>query len=260
VLLCVGGLCASLACSENAILAPSADEIIVHAVLNTDVRDQFVIVQHNNGVPSKQAAVTGATVSVTTPDGRVLVADEVQDSSVYATQANEPRVTTVYRISLDKYGVTFVPGGAYALRIVIPGRAREIRGSTIIPAASAQPVATATSQLFDRLRDTLVLSWGRVSYAHAYEVSVSSSLSIFAVFADTSVDLPGTTISRGGSRAFASGVTNNVTITAVDANYYDYFRRDSDPYSSSGVISHLDGATGVFGSIRRLGVRVLQVK
>jgi hypothetical protein len=38
-----------------------------------------------------------------------------------------------------------------------------------------------------------------------------------------------------------------VTVSAVDVNYYDYYRAQSDPFAGAPP-SHLTGAVGVFGA------------
>ncbi len=235
-------------------MLPTASEFIVHAVLDGNLRDQYVIVQRTNGIISAQAPVTGAQVTITAPDGRELIADEVRDSAaIFAARSYQPRVTTVYRISLDKYGVALVPGGTYRLRVRIPADKAEIMGSTVMPAILPAPPNSPVPVVFTRSRDTLSLSWKEVAHAQGYVVTFSSPAETEVVFADSSLTLAGT------ARVFRIGM-NSVVVSAVDVNYYDYFRRSSDVFSGSGLINHLEGGTGVFGSISRLSTMTLDVR
>jgi len=98
--------------------------------------------------------------------------------------------------------------------------------------------------------DSLTLTWPRVAGAIAYDVSVSLKGSlVFEAFADTSIVLSTRTKTSNGSLAFYPGFTHQIVVSAVDVNYYDYYRHSSDLFTGSGPISHLDGAVGVFGSI-----------
>jgi hypothetical protein len=242
-------LCASLvgaaSCIDKAPTSPTANALLVHAVLDLGSRDQYVVIQSTTGAIDQQRPVTGAVVTITTPDGRGLLAEETLDSTHYLTPSTVPRVTTVYRVSLDRYGIDLVPGGSYLLRVTTPD-GREVSGMTTIP--NAVLGTASTTQTIDRERDTVRMNVPRVAGASAYEVLVSSSRNRATFFSDTAVTIPGSA-SGNGSMIFGPGTTHVLIVSAVDQNYYDYFRRASDPWTSSGLISHLDGAIGVFGSI-----------
>jgi len=221
---------------------------VIHAVLDAGARDQYVVVQTTTGALNQQKEVAAADVVITTPDGRALRADEVRDSLVYTTMRFiTPQVGTVYRISLDKYGVALVAGGTYSLRVRLPD-GREVTGHTTMPPTSQSPPINS-SITFDRARDTLRLAWPASAGARVYEVFIASSRSAFTAFADTSIALPGTAQTSSGAFAFIPGTTSQLVVSAVDDNYYDYYRRGSDPFSGGGIESHLVGGIGVFGSI-----------
>jgi len=235
-------LCISLlggaGCIDQAPTSATANALIVHAVLDLGSRDQYVVIQSTTGAIDQQRPVPGAVVTLTTPDGHALLADETIDSTRYIA-VTTPRVTTVYRVALDRYGIDLVPGGVYRLRVTTPD-GREVRGMTTIPNAVLD--TASTTQTIDPGRDTVRLSVPRVAGASAYEVYASWRAKA-AFFNDTAVALP-----APPDDAFI--VTPRlVVVTAVDQNYYDYFRRASDPFTGSGLISHLDGAIGVFGSV-----------
>jgi hypothetical protein len=252
-------ICASAGCVQEEIIQPHADAVLVHAVLDMDARDQFVIVQSTTGALDGQRAVSGATVTITAPDGRVLVADEIRDT-VRSAPFDPPPISPLYRISLDRFGVTLVGGGTYRLKVVLPG-AREVSGVTTLPAFPPVKTVTTTPQVFVAARDTLTLAWPRVTNAHSYEINVSTSSQVtFSMFTDTSVALTRASLGDNGARPFWSGQQQQVVVNAVDVNYYDYYRRSSDLITGSGVVNHLEGATGVFGSIVRVSSRVLDVR
>lgn len=225
-------------CVDQVPTSPTANALIVQAVLDLGARDQYVVIQSTTGTIDQQRPVTGAVVTITTPDGRGLLAEETRDSTRYLTRSDMPRVTTVYRVSLDRYGIDLVPGGTYRLHVTTPD-GRGVSGTTKIPTAILD-TAPATQTIDPR--DTIRVSVPRFAGASAYEV-YASWRSRAAFFNDTAVTLPAP---PGGGFIVTPRV---VVVSAVDQNYYDYFRRSSDPWTGSGLISHLDGAIGVFGSI-----------
>jgi hypothetical protein len=81
------------------------------------------------------------------------------------------------------------------------------------------------------------------------------------LFADTSIALPGTAADIDGSPlAFVSGLTHQLAVIAVDQNYFDYCRRTADVFTGGGLIMHLDGGIGVFGSVVTVATRTIVVK
>ncbi len=80
------------------------------------------------------------------------------------------------------------------------------------------------------------------------------------MFTDTSVVLPGTVRDQDGNVVFVVGQTHQLAISAVDSNYYDYYRTASDEFTGTGVINRLHGALGVFGSIVPLMSRTIVVQ
>jgi hypothetical protein len=240
------------ACVDQTPFTPTTSSVIVHAVLDVTARDQYVIVQSTSGTLITQRAIASASVSIITPDGRQLIADEVRDSTQFGVAGGVPLANPVYRVSLDRYGANLVAGGTYALRITLPD-GRKVSGVTTIP-----PVAPSFSTQTDTLdrQGALSIAWTRTAGVKAYELFVSPSAAKRGLFADTSVVL--TRESRIGSQVmFVSGSTATVLVNAVDDNYYDYLRRASDPYTANGVINRLEGAVGVFGSVVRVARRTV---
>lgn len=254
----VGLLIASWACVDQFGVSPSANAVIVHAVLDASARDQYVIVQTTTGAVVSQKAVSGATVVILTPSGLALTAEELHDSTFFPVRSGEPRVTTVYHISLDRYGVSLASGSTYTLHVTLPDQ-REVTGSTTIPSSTPRAVLAVPATL-TRANESLSLAWPRVTGATAYDVSISSARSSYTVFADTAVVLRGTAENSDGTPAFVAGLAHRITVSAVDANYYDYYRRGSDLFTGTGPISRLNGAIGVFGSIVPLASATVDVR
>jgi hypothetical protein len=115
--------------------------------------------------------------------------------------------------------------------------------------------------VFFRLRDTLRLSWPRVPGARSYELLLRSHRfgDEYRIFTDTTVLIPGTALTLTGDEILPAGASVDVMVSAVDANYYDYYRSQSDPFAGAAP-SHLTGAMGVFGSVAPILVTELQVR
>ncbi|HEY4130480.1 MAG TPA: hypothetical protein VGM50_07670 [Gemmatimonadaceae bacterium] len=235
-------------------MSPGENVIVVHAVLDAAASDQYVIIQLTTGATRTAADLTGAQVMIVPPTGGEWIAREELDSvaiGVSRSGTNAYRVNTVYHVALGTIGDSIVPGGRYQLRIVLPTGATVI-GSTTVPNVAAFKTTGATATPFDIAHDALTLHWQRVVGARGYEVQVHSQLSDYSAFADTSITLDGSTKTSDGQLAFIAHMTNQLVISAVDSNYFDYFRRGSDPFSGVSAVSHLNGALGVFGSIVEL--------
>jgi hypothetical protein len=247
------------ACVDQTAITPTADELVVQAVLDAGAGDQYVLVQSTTGGVSSATTVSSATVTLTLPDGRVVRATEELDTTeVRSTNKALPRIKTVYRFALDTLGVALVPGGVYGLRVETPSGGL-VTGITRIPTAPVAIVDAGTFS-FDRASDTIALAWPRVRDARSYELHVHSSISDYSIFADTSITLTGATQSRDGTHALVAGQTNQIVVSAVDSNYYDYYSRSADLFTGVGALSHLSGGTGVFGSIVELKIRNVAVR
>ena len=159
-----------------------------------------------------------------------------------------------------------VPGGTYTLRVQTPD-GEEATGTTTMPEFQL-PNSIAIDTLY-RERDTLRLSWGRVPSAARYLVNVQTrfeydSVHVFTdltytAFTDTSIVIPGTARTLDNERVFVSEIENWVMVSAVDVNYYTYFRPTADPFAGAPP-SKLTGAAGVFGSLAPVRVHFLEVR
>jgi hypothetical protein len=251
------------ACSfPEAPLPPGDRRLVVQSVLDPSRRFQIVDLSHTEGHESRARELDTALVEITTPNGTVLTAR--QDSALmYDGQTQKYGLIPRYRIDLQSAGVSLAPGGTYTLRITTR-LGDVISGSTTIPSATVGDLTP--SAIFRKLADTLRLTWARVPDAYTNEVQVWHALLGVAPselshqqFVDSSLVLAGTAKSLDGDEVFLAGVRSTVYVLAVDANYYEYYRLLSDPFTGAAP-SRLSGALGVFGSVvpvirRRLDVR-----
>jgi len=244
--------CAALAlmgaCVEQRPFGPAPDVIVVHAVLNPAERVQHVVVVRKTAGTGFDRMVSGATVSLVTPDGTTLPAAEVSTtgdpSDFYDGLTPSPR----YDISTS----VVATGQPYRLLVVLP-TGEVVEGETTAP--MAVPARSAIARRLDRDVDTLRLSWPRVPGARAYEVRITparDSMNFYSggyvTYADTAMTLPASATTRG-SPIFIPGFTYDLVVSAVDANYYLYYAFDSDQYTGTALPSSLRGAMGVFGAI-----------
>jgi hypothetical protein len=245
-------LCAATGCLEHTPLGPGDEVIVVHAVLNPRETVQHVVVERTSNEARRGAHVSGATVTLTAPDGTTFVGTEVK----------APLDTIRYELPMPRYDVpvgNVAMGTTYHLRVVVP-TGEVVEGETTMPNAVA--VSSMPERRLDRRRDTLRLSWPRVPGARAYEVRVVAqsdtliqtgensyvySYGQYATFADTSITLPGT-FKSGSTPVFYPSSRYDVVVSAVDANYYEYYRMDSEPLSATALPTSLRGAVGVFGA------------
>jgi uncharacterized protein DUF4249 len=254
--LAAAALAGLLGCVDQSLVAPSANVLIVQAVLDAGAPDQYVVVQQTNGAIARQVAVDGATVSLTFPDGHVLAAVAEHDSMRVERDGNGPPIGTVYHFALGAQPL--VPGGTYHLRVATPD-GRVVTGTTTIPSATPAADTTTGPTPVDLFRDTLPIVWRRVPGASGYEVRVEGQGIELSLFTDTSFVLTlGSFEAASGN--FQLDSVSHLVVSAVDANYYDYFRHKPDSFTGNGVINHLDGAIGLFGSIVEIDRRTLKFR
>lgn len=241
-------------CVDETPVQPRTNTLVVHAVLDASARDQAVSVLLTRGTEQSQRPIRGAVVALSLPDGRRFVASEETDSIARFR----------YHFSLDSLGFELVPGGTYRLDVEAPD-GRVVTGHTTIPNVAAGAATAPEQQL--NAGDTLRLAWARVPAARRYEVTVvavapnrDDIFSSAALFVDTAVALTAATKTSSGDDLFIRGLLNRLAVAAVDSNYYDYYRRDSDPFTGVGLITHLEGAEGVFGAIVPIQRRLLNVR
>lgn len=243
--------------------APSQQtRLVVHGMLDTQAGDQTVLIYRaRTGRPnlvegsgvSDDEPVSDAQVSLTGPDGFTSPADRLLTSS------GDCCVPGRYLFATGPGGRRLKPGDSYTLRIRTP-TGEEVTGTTTLPQGPTS-LAVESVHTFLRHFDTLRLSWPRVAGAASYEVIIRQPRfgGEYRAFTDTSFTLAGNALTIAGDEIFVRGEDAEVFVSAVDVNYYDYYRSQSDPFAGAAP-SHLTGAVGVFGSIAPIFHTLLLVR
>jgi hypothetical protein len=63
-----------------------------------------------------------------------------------------------------------------------------------------------------------------------------------------------------GEDVFEHSLTHLLAVIAVDENYFDYYHRTIDDFSTTGLVMHLEGGIGVFGSVVTIATRTIVVR
>lgn len=243
------------ACEFGEVTVPRpGGQVVVHAMLNPDASVQWVLVERTlTGTVSIDTAaifdplnpiVTGFGVPVSGARVEIRGADGTLFRGVEDAQA-----PGVYGIDVET-GPRPRPGVRYSL-LVRTRDSVEVTGETTIPNVAPAPIATLLEP-FDREADTLRLQWRPAAGARTWALRVESPRGPFFIFADSlSLRLPGSLRNLFADRlprVFVPGFEQAVTVSAVDANFYDYYRSRNDPFTGSGIINRLRGGVGLFGS------------
>jgi hypothetical protein len=250
------------ACEIEEIAIPRTEtHVAMHGVLSASAATQVVLLERTrNGsvllvappfdladpiVTDEGIAETGAIVSLTTPGGQTLLARE--DNTVRQDRKGEG----IYRFALP--GASLQRSGAYRLS-VLTTRGEVLSAETAVPAGEAAD--SAEQRVFDRARDTVILEWPAALGARSYLVRIETPFGPRSFFTDgTRVRLSGELRNVDVAalpRVFIPGFPQAVTVSAVDSNYYDWYRTHNDRLSGRGLISRVTGGIGVFGSLVRL--------
>ncbi len=275
---------AAVSCKLDKVALPiTTPQIVVHAVLSSNADTQKVLLERtltgayvlpryfNNTVtsaglfavdPNEPVVSDGgdpvhnATAELTLPSGQKLTAPE--QVTIINPVNGSAHGAGVYQFALK--GSTLVPGGLYKLRITIPG-GQVVTAETTVPTITPSTVQGITD--FDRDRDTLALTLPVVTGARAYEIDIDGPYEHWSAFTDsTHVRLPGTLRNLGTdllTRVFIPGFRQTVSLAAVDANLYDYYRTTNDGFVGSGVINRVQGGLGVFGAFITISRRTYNV-
>jgi hypothetical protein len=247
---------------------PSA--VVIHGVLTVATSTQTVLVERtltgvrqshlvygpidasdpivtDGGIPEE-----GAVVDLTGPDGQTIRARELQTFHPLGHGAG------VYVFSLA--GAALVPGGRYQLRVLTKEQ-ELVTAETTVPVAALAPTGPTID--FNRAEDTLALSWPKATSAAGFEVRIESPHAPWIAFTDsTHLALTGTLRSLAAENlpnVFVPGFRQGVSISAVDANLYDYYRTSNNDFTGTGLISRVSGGYGVFGSLVTVARRTLNV-
>ena len=253
---------------EKVGIPPTEAHVALHAVLSATSPNQVVLLERTrNGsvaftapafeVPDpvmsdEGIAESDAVMTLTTPGGTTLVARED------AAWRGDGKGRGIYRFALP--GDALERGGPYRLSVRTL-RNEILEAETSVPTGDA--AAGATQRTFDRVRDTMVLEWSPAPGARSYFVRIETPFGPRAFFTDeTRVRLTGdlrNIEAAGLPRVFIPGFPQAVTVSAVDSNYYDWFRTHSNTISGTGLVNRVRGGIGVFGSLVRLHFEDLHV-
>lgn len=261
------------------------DGVVVHGVLNPEAPDELILVEKiltgrveipdtlhfdpaepilsGGGVPEENAVVT--VQDLTTGESGTALEDRLFLSSgkgagVYRI-VNGPKPTFPQPGDPAERHLPVLRSHRYRLTIRTAA-GRVVTAETLVPVAIA--AVTYTSPVpFDRDTDTLRLAWTPATQAARYLFRITTPLGPFTFFTDSAgVAVPGTLqniFAPAIPFVFTPGFEQDVSIAAVDTNYYDYYRSASDPFTGSGRISHVSGGSGVFGSYVQMVFRPLDV-
>ena len=258
-MLLVGG------CKRELINIPAGpQELVIHGVLNPADTMQIVLIERTlsgavgtpmllpfdsrEPITSDWGVAEGeVTTSITAPDGTVYPGTEVNRCFQVPPQLCDSKGAGVYKFFLR--GSNLVPGAKYSFH-AITKQGEEIAAETTIPAT---PLATTTTNItFNRTTDTLAIAWPSSPRAPAYQVRVENPFGAWSSFTDsTRVALTGALRNPDEARlphVFLPGFRQLLTVTAIDANMYDYYRTSNNSFVGYGAVSRVRGAYGVFGS------------
>jgi hypothetical protein len=236
-------------------------QLALHAVLSASSTSQAVLLERTRtgseeliggAVDSRDPIVSArgipesrAIVRLITPAGDTLFGRE--DNTI----SGDGKGAGVYRFPID--GAALQGGQTYRLSVqTLTGE--HLTAETSMPLAA--PVLSAAQRVLDRSLDTAILQWSAVPGARSYFVRVESPFGPRFFFTEsTHVRLPGTlrnTQATGLPRLFFPGFQQWATVSAVDSNFYDWYRSHNNSISGEGLISRVNGGIGVFGSLVRV--------
>ena len=262
-------LASGSACEIEKVAIPRTEaRIAMHGVLSATAETQVVLLERTRtgsvaliGAPfdlgdplvtDEGIAEMGATVSLTTPGGATLLARE--DNTV----RDDGKGGGIYRFTLP--GSTLARSGTYRLSVRTT-KGEVLTAETAVPEGT--PATTAQPRVFDREREIVEIQWPATARARSYFVRIETPYGPRSFFTDS------TALRLGGAlrnvnveelpHVFIPGFPQAVTVSAVDSNYYDWYRTHNDELAGTGVINRVTGGIGVFGSLVRLRFQELTV-
>jgi hypothetical protein len=251
---------------EKVAIGRPPTKLALHGMLSATAPSQVVLLEHTrNGsvqliappfdladpvVSDEGIAETGAIMTLQSPSGELYVAMEDNTTRI------DGKGQGIYRFALP--GSALQRNAPYRLTVRTAGGVT-LSAETSVPGGTAADdpgPGIAPDVLFDRTRDTIALSWPQVPGARSYFVRVETPFGPLSFFTEsTFVRLPGTLRNADVTslpHVFIPGFPQTVTVSAVDSNYYDWYRTRNDAISGEGLVSRVQGGIGVFGSLVRL--------
>lgn len=251
---------------EEVEIPRTSSRVALHSVLSATAPNQVMLLERTrNGsvtilaepfelenpfLNDQGIAEPGATATLVTPGGQLFVGRE--DMTPGGTGSG------VYRFSLP--GSSLERSGSYRLSVVTTG-GETLTAETSVPGGVA--AALADYRTFDRSADALRLAWPTTPGARSYFVRIETPFGPRSFFtSDTTVKLAGDLRNPDVSRlphVFIPGFPQAVTVSAVDSNFYDWYRTHNGELSGVGLINRVQGGLGVFGALVRLRFEALTV-
>lgn len=282
-LLCCSGLAAFVACEfDETVVAPVTGRPVVHLVVNPTGIDRTleVLLERTLGgrVPTADGRydpydpvvsgggdpIAGARVSIVDVErADTIPAAEVLDTSSTGKGAG------VYLFERTLCGIVSCPpnawiprrGATYELLVETPSN-EVLSARTTIPVGVLRPDTSALIA-FDVARDRYTFDWPAVEGLQRYAVQLQTPFGPLQAFSDAdSLSVSGQLRNfqqRGFPRAFVPGFIQSLTAYAVDRAYFDYYRTANDPVSGLGLVSNIQGGTGVFAGVVNIRTQFLAV-
>jgi hypothetical protein len=257
------------ACEIEKVGIPRTEtQLALHGVLSASAGSQVVLLERTrNGsvyplMPSFELdsplgsdagiAESGAFIQLVTPSGATLIARED------AVGRGDGTGSGIYRFNLP--GSSLERGGSYRLS-VRAADGSQLGAETSVPAGVA--AMAPGRRTFDRASDSMIVEWPATPGARSYFVRIETPFGPRAFFTDsTRVRLAGSLRNVDVTelpRVFIPGFSQAVTVSAVDSNYYDWYRSHNDALSGTGLVNRMTGGLGVFGALVRLRYEELEV-
>lgn len=158
-------------------------------------------------------------------------------------------------------GIALSRGVEYSLEIQTPD-GEVLTGTTTIPVAVPAP-DTGLRRIFDWKTDTYVFRWRPSDGLGRYAVQIQTPYGPFQTFSDVE------SLAVNGSlrnfqqerfpRVFVPGFLQPLQALAVDQNYFDYYRSENNHFTGQGLVSRIQGGTGLFGSVQPIRYQDIDV-
>jgi hypothetical protein len=243
---------------ENTVVPRTEPGLVVHAILDARLFAQSFVVERtltgsqnigssSSPITSTGIPVSGAVVTVTDQTGFVR------------TGVETPAKSGIYVVPFDVTNPVR-QGWRYDLSVIADGKT--VTGSTVVPTTTG---VSFPRRSFNRDHDTLRIDAPDDQILRALWLRIETGEQPFELLsADRHLRVAGQIRNPNTDdllRVFHPGFLQQVTVVAVDTNVYDYYRSGNDPFTGTGLITHLTGGFGVFGAVaalQRLTVDVTQ--
>lgn len=228
---------------------PAGDPVVqIQAVIDPTRTVQRVVVQRSQP-GTETTGIIGATVTLTDldPRGCAMPTVRLEDAGtgLYSVTGWCP-LAAGDRVALH---VTTREGAVVTGTTRIPGiRSVTVRAGTTSASASSARLA------MDRTRDSIYVA-ADLNLTHAMQIeavrSTTNEDATLRFVSDTlSLGIAGDLVDPFDDRTiFRAGCYYQLTVAALDTNYFDFTRSIANPLTGQGFINHLSGGIGVFGSV-----------